>query len=82
MGHLCMRRQGLQSTKEKPLDTYLEYKIKTSIAFWTTPEPRTNKKWKIYSDLCGRLPTNSTRGNKYVYVMYVYDCNYLLTTDI
>ena len=28
MGHLHMRRQGLQSTKEKPPDAYLENKIK------------------------------------------------------
>ena len=28
MGHLHMRRQGLQSTKEKPPDTDLEDKIK------------------------------------------------------
>ena len=43
-------------------------------------EPSTTKEGKIYSDLCGRFPTTSSRGNNYIYVMYVYDCNTILTT--
>ena len=42
-------------------------------------EPSTTKEVKIYSDLCGRFPTTSSRGNKYIYAMYVYDCNAILT---
>ena len=74
-----MRRKGIQSTKEKPPDTDLEDKIKTNVVFCTTIDPSTTKEGGIYSDLCGRLPTTSSRGNKYIYVMYVYDCNYILT---
>ena len=80
MQHLHMRRQGLQPTKEKPPDTDLEDKIKTNVVYWTTVEPRTTKEGKIYSDLCGRFPTTSSMGNKYIYIMYVYDCNVILTT--
>ena len=42
-------------------------------------EPSTTKEVKIYSDICGHFPTTSSRGNKYIYVMYVYDCNKILT---
>ena len=53
-----------------------------NVMFCTTVDPSTTKEGKIYSDLCGRFPTISSRGNKYVYVMYVYDCNAILTTAI
>ena len=33
MGHLNIRRQGLQSNKDKPPDTYLEYIIKSKVVF-------------------------------------------------
>ena len=43
-------------------------------------EPSTTKEGKIYSYLCVRFPTTSIRGNKYIYVMYVYEFNAILTT--
>ena len=82
MGHLHMRRQGLQSTKEKPPDTDLENKITTNVVYFTTVEPSTTKEGKIYSDLCRRFPTTSSRGNKYIYAIYVYDCNAIITTEM
>ena len=45
-------------------------------------EPSTTKEGKIYSDLYGCFPTTSSRGNKYIYVMYVYACNAILTAAI
>ena len=45
-------------------------------------EPSTTKEGNIYSDLYGRLPNTSSRGNKYIYVIYVYDCNAILTTSM
>ena len=80
MGHLNTRRQGLQSTRDKTPDTNLEDKSKTNAVFCTTVDPSTTKEGGIYSDLCGRFPTTSSRGNKYIYVMYVYDCNTIPTT--
>ena len=79
MGHLHMRRQGLQSIKEKAPDTDLKDNITTDVLYCTNVDPRTNKEGKIYSDLCGRFPTTSSRGNKNIYVMYVYDFNAILT---
>ena len=58
MGHPHMRRQGLQPTKEKPPDTYLKDKIKTNVVYCTIVDPSTTKGGNIYSDLCGRFPTN------------------------
>ena len=80
MGHLHMRRQGLQSTKEKPPNIDLEENIKTNVIYYTTVDPITTKEGKTYSDLCGHSPTTSSRGNKYTYVIYVYDCNAILAT--
>ena len=82
MGHLHMRKQGLKSTKEKPTDIYLEEKIKMNVVYCTTVEPTTTKEGKIYSDICRRFPTTSIRGDKYIYVMYVYDFNAILTTEM
>ena len=80
MGHLKMRIKGLQSTKETPSDTDLEDKIKRNIVFCTTVDPSTAKEAKIYSDICGRFTTTSSRGNKYIYAIYVYEYNSILTT--
>ena len=79
IGNLHMRRQGIQLTKEKPPDTDLEDNIKTNLLFCTTEDPSTNKEGKIYSDICRRFPTTSTRGDKCTYVMYLYNCNSILT---
>ena len=43
MGHLHMRIQGLQQTKEKPNDTDLEDKIKTNVVYCTNADPSTTK---------------------------------------
>ena len=75
-----MRRQGLKSTKETPPDTDLKDNIKTNVLYFTTVDPSTTKEGKIYSDLCICLSTTSIRGDKYIYVMYVYGCNAILTT--
>ena len=80
IGHLYMIIKGIKSTKDKTPDTYLEDNIKINVVFSTTVEPSTTKEGKTYSDLCGCFPTTSIRKNKYIYVMYVYDCNVILTT--
>jgi hypothetical protein len=32
---------------------------------------------QLYTDLTGKFPVRSSRGNSYVMVCYVYDCNYV-----
>ena len=48
MGHFHTRRQGLQSTKDKPRDTDLEDKITINVVYCTTVEPSRTKEVKIY----------------------------------
>ena len=80
MVHFHTRIQWIQLTKEKPPDIDLEDKSTNNLVYCTTVEASTTKEGKIYSDLCGRFPTTSSMGNKYIYVMYVYDFNAILTT--
>ena len=75
MGHLHMNIKRPQSTRQKTTDTDLEDKTKTNVDFFATVDPNTTKEVKFYSDLCGRFPTTPNRGNKYIYIMHVYDCN-------
>ena len=56
MVHLNMRRKGLQSTREKPIDINLEYKRKINLLFCTTMEPSTTTEGGVYSDICVRFP--------------------------
>ena len=81
LGHLHTRRQGLESTEEKSPDTDLEDNSKTNVVIFITVDPSTTKEGKFYSDLCGLFPTTSSRGNKCIYIMYVYDCNAILMTE-
>ena len=60
----------------------MEDKIKTNMVYCRTVGPSTTKEGKIYSYLCGRFPTTSSRGNKYIGVMYVYDCNAIQTISM
>jgi hypothetical protein len=32
---------------------------------------------QLYSDLTGKFPVRSSKGNSYVMVFYIYDCNYV-----
>ena len=82
MGHLHMRRQGLQSTRNKQTYTYLEDKCNTNLFFCTTVDPSIMKEVKSYSNLCWRFPIISSKGNLYIYVIYACGCNSILTTAI
>ena len=51
MLHLHMRRQGLQSTREKTPDTDLEYKSKKNVVFWATMDPSTTKEGGVFTKI-------------------------------
>ena len=57
-------------------------KIKTNVVYYKNMYPSTTKEGKIYSDLCGRFPDTSSRGIKYIYVMYLNYCYSILTTAL
>ena len=44
--------------------------------------PSTTQEGKFYYDLCGHFPTMSKKGNRYIYIMYVYYCNAIIKTPI
>ena len=64
MGHLYMRRQGMQSTIKKNPETDLEENFNTNVVFCNNVGPSTTQEGKIYSELYGRFPITSSKVNK------------------
>ena len=85
-GHLKQERSNLQSTKIK--NTANEDNFPES----DTPNTRTNSFCaaieqflftdKAYTDLTGRFPTQSSRGNNHVLVCYSHDGNNILVEPL
>jgi hypothetical protein len=77
-GHMSQQRQNTRSTQMRaPTNApALEptYTGKTEFVYATIVNSG-----QIYSDLTGRFPTTSVKGNKYVLVVYDYDTNNVLT---
>ena len=80
MLHLHIRKQVLKTTKEKPPDIDLEENSKTKVLFCTAVNPRTKKYGGNILRSMRMLPITSSRVNKYIYVMYKYGYNDILTT--
>jgi hypothetical protein len=75
MGHMNQRRQNIRSTSKAPIadqppdtdlgtKTHLEYAVVVD-------------QGQLYTDMTGKFPVRSSKGNSYVMVCYVYDCNYV-----
>ena len=73
MGHLKQERQYLQSTKKANIQQPSEKKLETI----NTILPFTAKAM-AYGDLTGSFPYTSSRGAKYLFIMYDYDSNAIL----
>ena len=75
MGHLDQERSNLQSTKIKipssPATLKRTFETLNLILPFTAKE-------MTYGDMTGAFPYTSTRGNKYIYLMYDYDSNAIL----
>jgi hypothetical protein len=80
MGHMNQRRHNIRSTSKTPITAAIE----------DVPETNTNlgakthlvyavlvDQGQLYTDLTGKFPVRSRKGNSYVMVCYVYDCNYV-----
>jgi hypothetical protein len=80
-GHMNHQRQNTRSTQTRAPTTApaLEptYTGKTEFVYATIVDSG-----QINSDLTGRFPTTSTKGNKYVLVINDYDTNSVLTEPI
>ena len=76
MGHMKRIRQGIRSTT-KPKKTLRSKQHRVGIYVIDTEDLKKELKNQIGQDLCGRYPVTSTTGNKYIYIMYDTDSNYI-----
>jgi hypothetical protein len=76
MGHMIQIRQNKRSTSKTPIadmqtaDTDLG--TKTHLVYAVLVD-----QGQLYTDLTGKFLVRSSKGNVYVMVCYVYDCNYV-----
>jgi hypothetical protein len=76
MGHMNQRRQNIRSTLKTliadapPAGTDLGTKTHLVCAILVD-------QGQLYTDLTGKFRVRSSKGNSYVMVCYVYDCNYV-----
>jgi hypothetical protein len=80
MGHMNKRLQNIRSTSKTPITS----EIKDITTTNTNSGRKTHLVYavlvdqvQIYMDLTGKNRLRSIRGNWYVMVCYVYDCNYV-----
>jgi hypothetical protein len=82
-GHLNQQRTNTRSNKIKEeencgnVDTYLDNGIKTNCIYAATIDSG-----QISTDQTGRFPVVSSKGNKYIMVLYDYDGNAILAEPI
>jgi hypothetical protein len=81
MCHMNQRRQSIRSTskvsteKHQPPDTDLG--TKTHLVYAVVVD-----QGQLYTDLTGKFPVRSSKGNYYVMLCYIYDCNYIKVIPI
>jgi len=84
-GHLRLRKQNIQSTKEEPtiiMTDKPKVQSKNSKRHRVELTLVDDLKSLIAMDLPGRYPCTSTRGHKYIFIMYDHDNNYILAKPI
>jgi hypothetical protein len=76
MGHMHQRRQNIRSTSKTQIKnvptTDTKLGTKTHLVYAVLVD-----QGQLYTDLTGKFPVRSSKGNSYVMVCYVYDCNYV-----
>jgi hypothetical protein len=76
MGNMSQRRHNIRSTskapteKQQPPDTDLG--TKTHLVYAVVVD-----QGQLYTDLMGKFPVRSSKGNSNVMLCYVYDCSYI-----
>jgi hypothetical protein len=81
-GHLNQQRQNARTTKIKGAqllesETDQDHEIKTQFVYATTIDAG-----QIYTDQTGRFLVVSSKGNKYIMILYDYDSNAILAKPI
>jgi hypothetical protein len=74
MGHMNQRRHNIRSTSKAPLEKqqppYTDWGTKTHLVYAVVVD-----QGQLYTDLTGRFPVRSGKGNSNVMVCYIYYCN-------
>jgi hypothetical protein len=81
-GHFNQQRQNARTTKIKDdkvivTEPNLDHGIKTQFAYAATIDAG-----QVYTDQTGRFPVVSSKGNKYIMILYDYDSNVILAQPI
>jgi hypothetical protein len=81
MGHMNQRHQNIRSTSKAQIadvqTTDTDLGTKTHLVYAVLVD-----QGQLYTDLTGKLLVRSIKGNSYVMVCYVYDCNYVKVIPI
>jgi hypothetical protein len=76
MGHMNQRRQHIRSTSKAQIadvpTTDTDLGTNTHLVYAVLVD-----QGQLYTDLMGKFPVRSSKGNSYIMVCYVYDCNYV-----
>jgi hypothetical protein len=76
MGHMNQRRQNMRSTSKAPIEKQppsdTELGTKTHHVYAVVVD-----QGQLYTDLTGKFPVQSSKGNSYVMLCYIYDYNYI-----
>ena len=83
-GHMTQDKQGIMSTKKfaHPAEEPLDPKGERTHNFMTNILELPTGKGHTFSDQTGKFPCVSSRGYKYIFVMYDYDSNSILSEPI
>jgi hypothetical protein len=80
MGHMNQRLQNIRSTSKTPISSDMEDVTVTPAGLGTKSHllyAVLVDQGQLYTDLSGKFPVRSSKGNWYVMVFYVFDCNYV-----
>jgi hypothetical protein len=76
MGHMNERRQNIRSTSKTPIEdvptTDKNLGKKTHLVYAVLVD-----QGQLYTDLTENFSVRSSKGNSYIMVCYIYDCNYV-----
>jgi hypothetical protein len=76
MGHMNQRRQNIRLTTKAPTEKQQspdpDLDSKTHLVYAVVAN-----QGQLYTDLRGKFPVRSSKGNSYVILCYIYDCNYI-----
>jgi hypothetical protein len=76
MGHMNQRLQNIRSTSKTPVEdvpkTGTTLGTKTHLVYAVLVD-----QGQLYTDLTGKFPVRFSKGNSYIVVCYIYDCNYV-----